>query len=194
MLPFLILWKGLHVGESEMPESLKDLSTQFLAGRHNLMAFIHWLVRDADIAEDILQDVWIKLAEVWEREGGREIKDVLRWSRYTAKNLVLHYWRAKRTSKEIADEEILERAAQAFDEYSASNEWWREKRKALAACVQTLPPQSKKILSLKYQRGLSVASIAQHLERTPQAIKVALSRLRRAVGLCVEKKLAEAKL
>src|SRR5205814_10614397 len=97
-----------------MANGLKDLTSKFLAGRHLLMSFIYGLVRDPSVAEDLFQEVWVRLAESAER--GVEIEDLAKWSRGVAKNLIRHYWRDKRGSKVILESRILDMADAAFGE------------------------------------------------------------------------------
>ena len=49
-----------------MSEALKQVTTEFLASRPKLMSFIYGLVRDPHAAEDIYQEVWLKLANAME--------------------------------------------------------------------------------------------------------------------------------
>ena len=168
-----------------MNDSLKRLSAQFLAKRHVLMAYIYGLLRDPSQTEDILQEVWIKLAEA--SESGMEIHEPLAWCRGVAKNLVREYWRKQQNTRVFFDEELLDLADRAFNE--RETEAWTSRRLALEECIRSLPRQSKEILRLTYLTGLSSAQVAQRLKRTGASILMVLSRLRRALAQCVEKKL-----
>ena len=46
-----------------MGDTLRILSGQFLANRHRLMAFITGITRDPNLAEDILQDCFLRIYE-----------------------------------------------------------------------------------------------------------------------------------
>lgn len=168
-----------------MDDSLKSLSAQFLAKRHVLMAYIYGLLRDPSQTEDILQEVWIKLAEA--SESGVEIREPLAWCRGVAKNLVREYWRKQRNTRVVLDEELSELVDRAFHEQDF--EAWNSRRLALENCIRALPRQSKEILRLTYLTGLSSAEVAQRLKKTGASILMILSRLRRTLAQCVEKKL-----
>jgi RNA polymerase sigma factor (sigma-70 family) len=170
-----------------MTASLKDLSAEFLANRFHLMAFIYGLVRDASAAEDIFQEVWLKLAEAVER--GVAIEEPAKWCRGVARNLILHHWREQGGSKVVADSSLLELADQALGEHEATADSWTDRRQALVECIRALPEHSRELLRLKYEQGRSVAGIADQLKRSAAAIMMALCRVRRALAECVEKRL-----
>ncbi|QOV88807.1 sigma-70 family RNA polymerase sigma factor [Humisphaera borealis] len=169
-----------------MPEDLKDLTRRFLAHRHQLLGFIHGLVRDLDAAEEILQEVWIRLADAVERDV--DIRQPEAWCRGTAKNLVLHYFRSKRTAKVTADSRFLDLAEQAFAEAEQGPSLWTTRREAVFRCVETLPDKSREIVRMKYVEGLKVAEIARRKGRSIDAVMKALSRIRQVLGECVERR------
>lgn len=154
------------------------------------MAFIYGLVRDPHTAEDIYQDVWLKLANAMEK--GVVIADQAKWCRKVAKNLIVQHWREQRDAKVIADSTLLEfvdYVETAFDEGDAREDRWSDRRYALNECVQALPEKSRQLLMLKYDEGFSISAIAAHLRQTSAAVVKALVRLRQALAICVEKKL-----
>lgn len=170
-----------------MNKELKEWSSQFLDNRHALMAFIYGLVRDAGVAEDIFQEVWVRLAET--AEQGTPIHDLPRWSRGVAKNLLLHHWREKRTAKVIVDSQLVDLAEQAFAEHDTRSEYWGSRRKALRDCVQSLPKNSRQIMELKYDRGFAVAAIARQMSKTVGSVMMTLSRVRKGLAQCADEKL-----
>jgi len=170
-----------------MANGLKELTSKFLAGRHLLMSFIYGLVRDPGAAEDLFQEVWVRLAEAAER--GVEIEDLPKWSRGVARNLILHYWRDRRGSKLVLESRILDIAEAAFSENDSSSDAWSARRAALIKCVESLPDHSKGLLRMKYDAGLPVADIATRLQRSCNGIMVSLTRLRKALADCVLRRL-----
>jgi RNA polymerase sigma-70 factor (ECF subfamily) len=167
-----------------MAERIKMLSARFVAERHALMGFIYSMVRDLAGAEDILQEVWIRLAEAAERDEA--IADPAKWCRGVAKNLILHYWRDQRTAKVIADSELLDLVVQALNEHSQPAD---DRRQALMECIDALPEKSRRLLRMKYEQGLSFAGMAERLQRSLDSLKMTLCRVRQALLECAEKKL-----
>jgi RNA polymerase sigma-70 factor (ECF subfamily) len=166
---------------------LKELAAQFMAQRHSLTAFIEGLVRDPAAAEDIFQEVWIRLAEAAEK--GTPIEDLPRWCRGVARNLILHYWRDKRGEREVPETAILDIVETAFVERQQAAEGWLERRTALGRCIDQLPDHARDLLRMKYDQGRSMAQIGRLLNRSLNGVMVSLSRLRNALSDCVEKRL-----
>ncbi|MCI0537065.1 MAG: sigma-70 family RNA polymerase sigma factor [Verrucomicrobiales bacterium] len=167
-----------------MADAIKQVTTEFLAQRRNLMAFIYWLVRDPHVAEDIFQEVWLKLAGAL--EAGVAIENQANWCRGAAKNLILHHWRDQRDSKIVADSEFIERVEIAFHDLKPE---WSARREALDECVRALPEKSRRLLCLKYESGFSIKAIAQELRQSAESVIKALLRLRHALGQCIERKI-----
>ena len=170
-----------------MNEYLKNLSNQFLAGRHLLMAFIYGLMRNAPAAEDIFQEVWVKLAEAAEK--GIRIQYTAKWCRGVARNLVFEYWRERRKYPVAAEGELIELAEQAFNSQALEATVLSARRQALVECIEDLQEKPRKILSLKYEQGLSMATVARKIGSSTSAVMMALSRVRCALAQCVERKI-----
>jgi RNA polymerase sigma-70 factor, ECF subfamily len=171
-----------------MSESLKQVTSEFLASRHQLMSFIYGLVRDPQVAEDIFQETWLKLAGALEK--GIVIEHQGKWCRQAAKNLILQYWRDQRNAKVVADSALLEFVEfvdLAFEENEKGN--GPDRKHALHECVQALPHKSKQLLMLKYEEGISISGIAAQVHQSSAAVVKALLRLRQALAVCVQKKL-----
>jgi RNA polymerase sigma-70 factor (ECF subfamily) len=168
-------------------DALRNLSGTFLANRHRLMAFILGLTRDPGTAEDVLQETWMKLAEAAER--GTPIEDPLSWCRTVAKNFVLMRWRRERSAKVVIDSRLVDLAETAFREQDGAADAWDAHRRALMACVKELPDRSRRMLSLRYEHGLPVSGVARQMRKSYDAVMMALSRLRRALAGCVQRKL-----
>jgi len=168
-------------------ERQQELMAEFVAGRHNLFAFIQGLVRNPHDSEDIFQEVWVRFSRALAE--GVEILDQAKWCRGTARNLILHFWRDRRKAAVPADEQLLDLVELAFAEQSANQDYWRARQEALAECIQELPERSQGLLRLKYEDGLPAHEVAGKLRQTSAAVLMALSRLRRALRECAEKKL-----
>lgn len=171
-----------------MTERLKELTRQFLGGRHQLLAFIYGLMRDWDAAEEILQEVWIRLAEA--EPKGTTVQSVEKWCRGVARNLILHHLREKRSPRVVTDSRIVELADLAFEEHDLAEAVWSSRRSWLYGCMESLPDRSRQLLQLKYAEGLRVAQIADRMQRSQDAILKALSRIRQALADCVERRQA----
>ena len=171
-----------------MDDRTKEITTEFLANRQQLMSFIYGLVRDPQVSEDIFQETWLKLANV--QQHGTIIQHQAKWCRKVAKNLVLQHWRQQRNAKVVADSSLLEFldfVELAYEENPILRT--SDRQQALNDCLAVLPQKSKRLLTLKYDEGYSLDKIAQTVEQSTAAVVKALLRLRHALSICVEKKL-----
>lgn len=167
---------------------MNDYSKEFLARRHELMALIYGLVRDWHVAEDLFQEVWVRLANA--RQRGMVIEDQARWCRKVAKNLVVDHWRRQRDARVIADSALLEFAefaAQAFEESPTTLSHAR--LEALNECVLGLSERSRRLLVLRYEEQRSLGDVAAATGQSLAAVVKALYRLRQALARCVRHKL-----
>ena len=165
----------------------QELMAEFVAARHSLFAYILGFVRNPHDAEDLFQEVWLRLSSAL--ADGRDIQDQAKWCRGTARNLILHYWRDRRQDKVIADQELLDLVELAFAEQEPHDDSWRARREALNECVQELPARSRHLLHLKYEQGLSADKVGDELNQSGAAVLMSLSRLRRLLRECAKKKL-----
>ena len=165
----------------------QQLMTEFVAARHTLFAYIYGLVRNPHDAEDLFQEVWVRFSRAL--TAGGEIQDQAKWCRGTARNLILHHWRDRRRQALPADEALLDLVGLAFEEQEANGDYWRARQEAVNDCFQELPERSQRMLRLKYEDGLGAEQVAGRLNQTGAAVLMALSRLRRAMRECAERKL-----
>ena len=168
-------------------ERQQQLTTEFVANRHSLYAFIYGFVRNTHDAEDIFQEVWLRFSEAL--NTGTDIQDQAKWCRGTARNLILHYWRDRQQEKVVVDQELVDLVELAFAEQEKNSDYWRSRQQALSECIQDLPERSQQLLRLKYEQGLSAQEVADEIMQSVASIWMALSRLRRVLRECAERKL-----
>jgi RNA polymerase sigma-70 factor, ECF subfamily len=179
---------------SRESETIQRAAAEFIHDRHRLGAFVGGLLRDAHAAEDVIQEVWVRLAA--EVEKGTVIENQPAWCRGVARNLILKHWRTQQTAKVVADSEVMEaflaQVETAFSEadQDAEDEWHR-RQQALDDCVAALPEKSRRMLSLRYEGRKSVEEVARTTGQSFDAVTKSLYRLRQALTDCVERKLSQ---
>jgi RNA polymerase sigma-70 factor (ECF subfamily) len=179
---------------SRESEIIQRAAAEFIHDRHRLGAFVGGLLRDAHAAEDVIQEVWVRLAA--EVEKGTAIENQPAWCRGVARNLILKHWRNQRTAKVVANSEVMEaflaqvELAFAESDLDEADEWQRRQR-ALDDCVSALPEKSRHMLSLRYEGRQSIQQIAQATGQTFDGVTKALYRLRQTLADCVERKLSQ---
>jgi RNA polymerase sigma-70 factor, ECF subfamily len=178
---------------SRESQAIQRAAAEFIHDRHRLGAFVGGLLRDAHAAEDVIQEVWVRLAA--EVEKGTAIENQAGWCRGVARNLVLKHWRSQKTAKVVADSEVMEaflaQVELAFEEGDDEADEWQRRQQALDECVSALPEKSRRMLSLRYEARKSVEEVARATGQTFDGVTKALYRLRQSLAQCVEAKLSQ---
>jgi RNA polymerase sigma-70 factor, ECF subfamily len=179
---------------SRESEIIQRAAAEFIHDRHRLGAFAGGLLRDAHAAEDLIQEVWVRLAA--EIEKGTAIENQPAWCRGVARNLILKHWRKQQTTKVVADSEVMEafltQVETAFSEVDQdADDEWQRRQQALDDCVATLPEKSRRMLSLRYEGRQSVEEVACATGQSFDAVTKSLYRLRQALTNCVERRLSQ---
>ncbi len=179
---------------SRESEIIQRAAAEFIHDRHRLGAFVGGLLRDAHAAEDVIQEVWVRLAA--EIEKGTVIENQPAWCRGVARNLILKHWRTQQAATVVADSEVMEAfLAQVELSFAESDgneaDEWQRRQQALDDCVAALPEKSRRMLSLRYEARQSVEEVAQATGQTFDGVTKALYRLRQALADCVERKLSQ---
>jgi RNA polymerase sigma-70 factor (ECF subfamily) len=158
----------------------------FLPVQSDLRAFIGAAVRDPATRDDIFQEVAVVL---WKKF---EVYDPSRpfgaWARGIAIRKILEDRRVREKSPTACTAEQLEALAAGFaaDEAEAS---WQDREKALNRCLDQLPPRSARLVRERYHQNHSIDQIAEQEGMSLDAIYQNLSRLRRQLRECVQRRL-----
>lgn len=144
-----------------------------IALRPTLLTVAHRVTRNAEDAEDVVQDVCLK---IWHRrdEFG-QFDNVEAYSVTMTKNLCIDKIRARRP---FSDEETL--IGQA-DGTQLPDELLEEKdsRTTIRRIIDTLPPLQQRILQLKDLEGYETEEIAEITGIAAEAVRNNLSRARK---------------
>src|SRR6185503_8354147 len=156
---------------------------EFVRNRSALFALVLSLVREFNLAEEVLQEVAVVVCDQW--SDFKPGTNFVAWAMRIARNKIFNLTRVARREIVLAPEalEEVERAAAV-----ESRSGWRE---ALQKCMEGLEGRGGELLVLRYRDGLSGQEIARRLKTTVTAVHMALSRARSAVGRCVQGRLAQ---
>ena len=163
-----------------------DRAEQFiqLLGEHErrLAAYVLTFVPRTADADDILQETKLALWRSFDRfESGTSFGA---WARQAAFNRILDYRKRKgREQKRLVfSDACLQHLADTFEQHADHREARSDR---LSQCVAKLSPNHRQILLLRYTEELSVAAIADRIDRTATATYRVLSRIRLALRDCV---------
>lgn len=153
-----------------------------LLDRHKSRVFttILLIVRDEELAEDLLQDTFIKAIHTL--KGGRYVDEgkFASWICRIAHNLAIDsFRRAKRAPQtSLDDNPVLANSLHLTDE-GADDQLAREETHAhLRALIQELPAAQKEVLLMRHYGDMSFQEIA---DATGVSINTALGRMRYAL-------------
>ena len=76
------------------------------------------------------------------------------------------------------------------DDLTESNLSQLDYQSALQTCLQTLSPRNRRLLLGRYASTKSLGEYAATVNRSAASLKVTLSRLRKSLGGCIERRLA----
>ena len=148
--------------------------------RPRLFAFLLRLSRSRTVAEDLLDEAWLRL--VAHAGSLRADTRLAAWLFTVARNLYWTHQRSKRLEDAAAAELLTlwparESWPSPFD-LASTGEMGRRVERALA----TLPPQHREVLLLVGYEGLTPTEAAAVCRVTPEALRQRLARARAALG------------
>lgn len=152
--------------------------------QNRLFVYLVSLLSDVHEAKNVLQEtnleLWRKSAEFVEGT------DFGAWSRRVAHFKVLAHLRDKKRDRLLFDEELLDQIASRSEPIEDDE----AAHLALRQCLAALPDALRLLISRRYSGGQSIREIARRVGKSEAATKVALSRIRKQLMHCVEKRLA----
>ena len=157
--------------------------------RDALMSYAFALLREWSRAEDAVQDAFIVVMNKWSEF--REGTSVYLWVRQIVHNKALEALRARGRKMSALEEELLDRVAASvrthLDEAIADRQ--RLMRQALQRCMSGLNRRTVGLLAGFYAEAQSCEALAHHQKRTVNAVRLALSRVRKQLQDCVTRQM-----
>ncbi|MCX6243541.1 MAG: sigma-70 family RNA polymerase sigma factor [Bacteroidetes bacterium] len=165
---------------------LREFKIQVIPLKDKLYRLAKRLLEDADEAQDIVQEVFIKL---WNRRDKLdEYRSVEALAVVTTRNMCLDKLKAKKYPVERIDE-LRSDPAEPATESAVDIE---ELSGRIRQIIQTLPEQMKTIMQLRDIEGYDYEEIAGIMEMNENAVRVNLSRARKKVReILIKNKLYE---
>jgi RNA polymerase sigma-70 factor (ECF subfamily) len=153
--------------------------TLYARHRARLFRFVLRSVKERGMAEELFQDVWMRVIEARERYAPKA--RFTTWLYSIAHNRLIDHWRRKGLS--VVDLENVD-----VEGNSPNPERQAEARQGLqrfARALEALPPAQREAFLLHEEAGMSVAEIAQATgageEAAKSRLRYALAKLKAAV-------------
>lgn len=146
-----------------------------LAHKGRLFRLAKWMLRNREDAEDIVQEVFIK---VWRmRDKLEEYRSIEAFMVEVTKNMCLNKIKAR---KVVEPEQFLEKV-KSMEAGQDVRLDLAEKLERMIGIINQLPGQQQVVMQLKGVEGLETREIAKILNETDNNVRVMLSRARKVV-------------
>ncbi len=170
------------------------LIQQYLQLRSEFMGYLYAMTRDAELAEEVYQNAAVVVME--KVEGPEAIRNFRAWAKEVVRRQALHAIRARKVSARrgrATSPELLEAISDAFVEDTSKDSVVRDEAGALKHCLEGLPSDKRELVVMRYESDSSFDEISERIGSTPAAVQRALSRVRKTLHECVQRrmKLAE---
>jgi len=165
--------------------SEEDFIRLFSVHQRALFLYILPLVGNTVDADEVLQEtnviMWAK------REQFQPGTNFLAWGRAIARLEVFRFRRTRGSKLQFLEEDILEAVAERSEAVSDQLE---ARREALRLCLDRLRPKDRELIRMRYAAGTSGDDVARQLGRPANSVYQSLSRIRRTLAECIERRLA----
>lgn len=149
-----------------------------------LRGYILASVGDHTEADDILQKTNLTLCR--KADEFRQGAPFLPWAIAVARFEILSFVRDRRRDRMVLHADVVqlmtEAAAERVDVAGP-------RQNALRKCLEKMESRQRTLLDLKYVNDASIAEIARQTDRTSNAVKSLLVRIRRLLSDCIERSL-----
>ncbi|WP_442484438.1 sigma-70 family RNA polymerase sigma factor [Aeoliella sp. SH292] len=174
--------------ESTGPAVNRDAFVQLLTkSQLGLMRYITTLVGDPEAASNILQNTNLLL---WQKAGEFEMgTNFDAWATKIAYWQVKAYGRDRGRDRHVFSESLSSQLAEDSDDLKDMDLTIQ----LLRSCLQRMRGGDRELLTKRYNSGLSIQQLSSQFGKSPSAIKGALLRSRRALRVCIESKMAQAR-
>ena len=154
-----------------------------LIDRHSkrVRDYIRMMVKDHDVADDILQETLIKAVRVIDEGRYADTGKFLSWVLRIAHNQVIDYFRSQKSQRTVSESDagynVL--GTLRFAERNVEDRMISEQIEAdVRRMIDTLPEEQREVVVMRYYAGMSFQEIA---DQTEVSINTALGRMRYAL-------------
>ena len=148
---------------------------------HRVRDYIRMMVKDNDVADDILQETFIKAVRVIDEGRYADTGKFLSWILRIAHNQVIDHFRSQKNAKTVSESDAgynmlgtLRFAERTVEDAVISSRIEEDVRRL----IERLPAEQREVVVMRYYSGLSLQEIA---DQTDVSINTALGRMRYAL-------------
>ena len=155
---------------------------EVLLNRHKTKIFtsIYLFTRDNEVAEDIFQEVFIKIIDTLRKGKYNHEGKFLQWALRIAYNMCVDQFRRSKRQTQVSPSETFDvlNVIQASDDNMEQTMIKVQGTNRIQALVDQLPPEQREVVILRHYADMSFKEISQ---LTRVSINTALGRMRYAL-------------
>ena len=143
---------------------------------HDVFQFLFYMVRNKEQAEDLVQEVYIRVFKSYNRFEGKSSDKT--WLFSIARNVAIDFFRKQKGWKEKILEKFDWSTNQVKDEYPIPEEITVQKEEItwIYKCLEFCTVDQRSVIVLRYLQDLSIAETAQALGWTESKVKTTQHR------------------
>lgn len=166
------------------------LIQQYLQLRSEFMGYLYAMTRDAELSEEVYQNAAVVVIQ--KAEGPEEIRNFRAWAKEVVRRQALHAIRAREVARRqgrAMAPELLEAISDTFSQDQSEDSVVRDEARALRKCLDELPAEKRELVAMRYKHDSGFDDISRQVDSTPAAIQRALSRIRKTLHACVQRRM-----
>ncbi len=171
----------------QLDDHTLHVQTLFVQHQQALTAYVLSLEPGIHEAEEIVQETFVtasRKASTWTRGT-----NFLAWACTIARFKTLSFQRDRGRQKcRLADDVVELLADHTESDYSV----YQAQVTELRACLNKLSPKARELVNLRYHAGLKPEQIAGEIDWSVNAVRVALTRARKALRECLGRSMESA--
>jgi RNA polymerase sigma-70 factor, ECF subfamily len=168
------------MGGLPMKEVFQELYKKY---HHDIFQFLFYMVKDRNLAEDLVQEVYVKVLKSYAKFKGDSSEKT--WLFSIARHVAIDYFRRqKRTRKRIMDSfdwqekgDLIQDHAKLPEEIAVQNDEIKKMYNCLSRC--SIDQQS--VIILRYIQSLSIQETAEVLDWSVSKVKTTQHRAMKAL-------------
>jgi RNA polymerase sigma-70 factor (ECF subfamily) len=162
-----------------------EFSELLRLSRSRVFGYLLALVQNLADAEDLYQQTALLLWEKFEQyEPGTDFGN---WASTVAHFTALNFLRRHARRRVLFSEAAMARLFKVEGELKTTD--CSARAEALGNCLKRLPDREQRLLQLRYGGDRSIQEIAEQESRTVGSLYTALSRIRKSLVECIERRL-----
>ena len=168
----------------------KPLIQQYMQFRSEFMGYLYAMTRDAELSEEVYQNAAVVVME--QSQKTETIRNFRAWAKEVVRRQALHAIRARTKSARQArsiSPELMGAVSDAFLQDVSEDTVARNEAQALKRCLNDLPAKKRELVAMRYKSNSSFDEISEQIGSTPAAVQRAISRVKKMLHKCVQRRM-----